>query len=158
MRAAVRSTAVGIAAAVATALVACATSPTNPYAGYDLVVSVQSPIALDQLKVYYDKTGGVLPTTPPPTAGELAANQASADWSNALAIDIVNVAPSAKTITYGNSGYGPAFVAIIGIQDVDGTLTMVNGGTLPQIDYLDGPDSDPIPEAIAMESLELGPL
>lgn len=122
------------------------------------MVVVQSPIALDRLKVYYNKTGGLLPTTPSPSASELAANHASAEWSNVLAIDIINVAPPAQTFTYENSGYGPRFVAIIGIQDVDGSLAMVNGGTLPYIDYLDGPDSDPIPQSIASEALDLAPL
>jgi hypothetical protein len=152
-----RASAAGIVG-VAMALVACATNPTNPYAGYDLTVVVQSPIALDGLKVYYDTTGGSLPTTPPPTASELATDQASAEWSNVLAIDMVDVAPPAQMTGYGNSGHGPRFVAIIGIQDVDGIPTMVNGGSLPEIDYLDGPDSDPIPEALAMEGLDLAPL
>src|ERR1700689_2922926 len=101
-----------IVVGVAMALVACATTPTLPNPGYELRVSVGSPIALDQLKVYYDTTGALdlLPTTPPPTAGELAANQASAEWLNVLAIDVVNVAPAAEGATYYNSGYGPTFV------------------------------------------------
>ena len=135
------------------ALVACAS---NPDQGYHLQVLVRSSIALDRLQVYYD-TGGLLPTTSPPTAGELAANQASAEWSKVLAIDIVDATPPAQTFTYENSG-GPRFVAIIGSQDVGGSDTMVNGGTIPNVEYLDGPDSAPTPQSIANETLDLEPL
>ena len=140
------------------ALVACASDPPNPYEGYQLTVCVRSAVALDRLQVYYDKTGGLLPNTPPPTAGELAADRAPAEWLDVLAIDIVDIAPPADTVTYFNRGYGPRFVAILGLQNASGTLTTVNGGVLSRIGYLDGHDSDPIPTAIASEHLDLAPL
>lgn len=135
--------------AIVVALGACADS--NPYEGYDLTVWVRSPIALDQLKVYYDTTGGLLPAAPAPTASELAADHVAAEWSNVLAIDVVDVTPRAQTITYENNGHGPRFVAVIGIAGA----TMVAGGTVDDVSYLDGPDSDPIPTAIASETLDL---
>lgn len=138
------------------ALGACAANPAASE-DFELTVEVQSSVALDQWKVYYDKTGSDLPTSPPPTAADLAANRASEDWLNVLAIDVKAFSPPVQTHVYANTD-GPRFVAIIGIQDQDGILAMVNGGTIPYVGYTDGPDSQSPLEAIAGESLDLAPL